>query len=261
MITTKDSMWINNGEEAKFINKNEPIPQGWTKGRLKSHFNIEKSNKTKREKQYHHYTDGVKNFMLSEKDEIPEGLIKGRPKASDEAKKKMSKSHTGKHHSEETKKKISKNSNNNRAKANTTIIEKYGSLENYYSQLIKKGVQTKKKNKTFNSSKPEDDLYKVLCEEYGEKNVYRHYKSKEYPYYCDFYIKPLRQYIELNLHWTHGSQPYVEQDDFCKKQLQEWQEKAKVSQFYKNAIETWTKRDVEKLNCAINNHLNYKVIY
>ena len=40
-----------------------------------------------------------------------------------------------------------------------------------------------------------------------------------------------------------------------------WQEKAKQSQFYENAIKTWTERDVEKQRVAKENNLNYKVIY
>ena len=40
-----------------------------------------------------------------------------------------------------------------------------------------------------------------------------------------------------------------------------WQEKAKTSQFYANAIKTWTERDVEKQRVAKENNLNCKIIY
>ena len=50
-------------------------------------------------------------------------------------------------------------------------------------------------------------------------------------------------------------------DEECKKQLEAWQEKAKTSKFYENAIQTWTVRDVEKQRIAKENNLNYKVIY
>ena len=43
--------------------------------------------------------------------------------------------------------------------------------------------------------------------------------------------------------------------------LKIWQEKAKQSKFYENAIKTWTERDVKKQKIAKENHLNYKVIY
>lgn len=261
-VTTKDCIWINNGISAKFISINSPIPEGWKKGRLLSHLNIEKSSETRRNKQYKHYTDGVNDFIFSKDDIIPKNLYPGRPPMTDECKKKLSKSHLGKCHSEETKKKISDHSNNNRKKAFQTIINTYGNLDNYYKKLHDKSNESKRSNNTFNSSKPEIEMYKVLCEKYGKNNILRNYKdSRRYPFYCDFYIKSLDKFIELNLHWTHGSQPYVESDDFCIKQLKNWQEKSKTSQFYKNAIETWTVRDVEKQRIAKENHLNYEVIY
>lgn len=259
--TTTGCIWINNGQEARFISSSEGIPEGWVKGRLKSHLNPEKSNQTKLEKNYHHYTDGVKDYLIAENEEVPEGLIPGRPSMSEEQKEKLSKAHMGLHHTEESKKKISINSNNNREKANQTIIKTYGSIENFYKMIHEKGDSTKEKNKSFNISKPEKEYKKYLEEKYGKDNVISSYKSKEYPFRCDFYIPSEDKYIELNLHWTHGFQPYNEEDEFCKKQLLEWQEKAKTSQFYRNAIETWTKRDVEKLRIANENHLNYEVIY
>lgn len=260
-ITTKDCIWINNGSEAKFISKNLDIPYGWEKGRLKCHLNSEKQRMSMLEKNYRHYTDGIKDYLFSEYEEIPDGLIPGRPDMSEEQKEKLSKAHTGLHHTEETKEKISKNSNNNRKKAQETIIRTYGSLDNFYKMLQEKGELTKKKNNSFNSSKPEDEYYKYLCSIYNKKDIFRNYKTELYPFRCDFYIKSEDKYIELNLHWTHGFQPYVEEDRFCKRQLLEWQEKAKTSQFYRNAIETWTKRDVEKLKVARQNNLNYEVIY
>ena len=101
-----------------------------------------------------------------------------------------------------------------------------------------------------------------MLKENRTKTIYRNYKDSErYPFYCDFYIKEDDLFIELNAHWTHGGKPYDPNDEECQNQLIEWQEKAKTSQFYKNAIETWTVRDVKKLQCAQKNKLNYKVIY
>ena len=68
-------------------------------------------------------------------------------------------------------------------------------------------------------------------------------------------------FIELNAHTTHGGCPYDPNDEFCQKQLKDWQEKAKTSKFYQEAINTWTIRDVKKLETAKKNNLNYKVIY
>lgn len=127
---------------------------------------------------------------------------------------------------------------------------------------LSKVYLTKKKNNSFNISKEEENLYKWLSEQNKTKTIYRQYKDlKRYPYYCDFYIVEDDLFIELNYHWTHGEKPYDPNDLECQKQLAQWQEKAKTSQFYKQAIETWTIRDVEKRKCAIKNHLNYKVLY
>lgn len=120
---------------------------------------------------------------------------------------------------------------------------------------------TKKKNNSFNKSKIEEDLYEQLLIENKNKTIYRQYKDNRYPYYCDFYILEDDLFIELNNHWTHGGRPYNPDDLDCQKQLKEWEEKAKTSKFFENAIQTWTVRDVEKQKCARENNLNYKVIY
>lgn len=126
---------------------------------------------------------------------------------------------------------------------------------------LSKDYITRKANNSFNTSNPEDVLYKTLQEENKTKTIYRNYKCERYPFYCDFYIVEDDLFIELNAHWTHGGKPYDPNDIECQEQLKIWEEKAKTSQFYKNAIETWTVRDVKKLQCADKNHLNYKVIY
>lgn len=120
---------------------------------------------------------------------------------------------------------------------------------------------TKKLNNSFNTSKPEEELYKKLLEENKHKTIYRNYKDERYPFYCDFYILEDDLFIELNAHWTHGGRPYNPNDISCQEQLKEWQEKAKTSQYVANAIQTWTVRDVEKQRIAKEHNLNYKVIY
>ena len=86
----------------------------------------------------------------------------------------------------------------------------------------------------------------------------RNYKNvTKYPFNCDFYIPELDLYIECNFHWTHGHKPFDKDDEYCKKQLFNWKFKAENSQFYKNAINTWTVRDVNKRKIAQENKLNY----
>lgn len=176
------------------------------------------------------------------------------------------------------------------SKSTSTKISKYGSASPMYHKKMKeehrqkiaksntgksyklppekllikttKQYLTRKKNNSFNVSSKETELYESLLKEYPHKTIYKQYKDNErYPFYCDFYIVEDDLFIELNAHWTHGTKPYDPNDEFCQQQLAQWQEKAKTSQFYKNAIETWTIRDVKKLQCAKQNKLNYKVIY
>ena len=126
--------------------------------------------------------------------------------------------------------------------------------------------ETKRKNKTFNVSKPEDECYKLLCTKFGSDNIIRQYKSDLYPYCCDFYIKNNDiighdLYIECNFHWTHNDHLYNKNNikDIITKCR--WNQKAKTSKFYFNAIKTWTERDVKKHNIAKMNHLNWLCFY
>ena len=128
-------------------------------------------------------------------------------------------------------------------------------------QINTKRYLTKKKNGTFNTSKPEEETYKLLCEKFGKNNVFRQYKSEKYPFNCDFYIKTQDLYIECNFSWTHGGHWFNESNKNDLTILNKWKEKAKKSNYYKNAIKNWTKRDLEKLAIAKENNLNYLVFW
>ena len=124
-----------------------------------------------------------------------------------------------------------------------------------------KQYETKKRNKSFNSSSIEDNYYDQLVEKYGKDDVIRQYSDERYPFACDFYIKSLDLFIELNLHWSHGGHLFDETNSEDMIKLNRWQEKAKTSDYYKNAIQTWTVRDVAKHENAIRNNLDYIVYY
>lgn len=141
----------------------------------------------------------------------------------------------------------------NRKKAETGWGNKQEHLEKIY--------QTKKENNSFNASKPEDKYYDYLVHKYGEKNVFRQYSDDRYPFLCDFYIKSLDLFIELNFSWTHGYHPFDINNQEDLKLLDLWKKKAETSDFYKNAIETWTVRDVEKHKIAKDNNLRYVCYY
>ncbi len=124
------------------------------------------------------------------------------------------------------------------------------------------GYETRRKNGTITTSKPEETTYAKLCSIFGESGVLRQYKSKRYPFHCDFYITALDLFLELNLHWAHGKHPFDKSDiDDCA-QLAIWQSKAdRGNNYYKRAVTTWTVRDPLKLKTAQANSLNYVVIY
>lgn len=118
---------------------------------------------------------------------------------------------------------------------------------------VDKNFNTKKKNHTFNTSEIEKELAVKLKELYPDLKT--QYKSDVYPFACDFYIPSLDLYIEYNGTWTHGGHFFDKnnQDDLATLAL--WE--SKNTKYYNNAINTWTVRDVQKLETALKNNLNY----
>lgn len=136
-------------------------------------------------------------------------------------------------------------------KIKQTCLERYGN-EKYQKtkEYSEKVYSTKLKNHTFKVSKPEEEVFKMLTEKYDA--VERQYKSKCYPFLCDFYISSLDLYIEYQGFWTHGGHPFNSnsKEDLCKLNL--WKERE-----YNDGINTWTIRDPLKRETAKNNHLNW----
>ena len=120
-------------------------------------------------------------------------------------------------------------------------------------EIIDKVNNTKRKNNSFNISKSEELSYNLLKEKYPD--VKKQYKSKLYPFICDFYIPSLDLYIECNYHWTHGGHPYNINNKEDQILLEKW--KNKNTKYYLGAINTWTVRDVNKRNTVKQNNLNY----
>ena len=150
-------------------------------------------------------------------------------------------------------------------KRKQTCLKKYG-VESIFQlkhvrkltvskESIHKIVETKRKNGTFNTSKPENDVYSGLIDMFGITDVKRNYKSDVYPFLCDFYIISLDLYIECNFSWTHGGHWYDNDD------ISIWKNKSTNSAYYSNAINIWTVRDVNKRNNAKTNKLNYVVFW
>ena len=137
-----------------------------------------------------------------------------------------------------------------------TKKERYN--DSHYNNM-EKNIATKKRNHSFSQSKDELTLYRYLVEKYGADDVVRQYKEDRYPFYCDFYVRSKDLFIELNIHPCHNFKKYDPERD--EKELQAMMEKAKTSRYWANMIDVWTRRDVEKLEWANKEHLNYITIY
>lgn len=123
-------------------------------------------------------------------------------------------------------------------------------------------IEARRKNNTWNTSQPEEDMYRCLIDMFGADGVVRQCRDKaRYPFNCDFYIKSLDLFIELNLHWTHGGKPFDPANEECVALLREWERRSEYSVYYKQAITTWTVQDVKKRGVAHKNNLNYIEIY
>lgn len=119
--------------------------------------------------------------------------------------------------------------------------------------LASKHVDAKRQNGTFNTSIVEKHVK-------GFDNFESQYnKDARYPYLCDFYDKGRDLFIEVNASWTHGYHWYDTEKDagVCAK----WKAKSEDSTYYANALDVFTKRDVEKRECATANNLNYVTLW
>ena len=128
-------------------------------------------------------------------------------------------------------------------------------------------IATKTRNNTLNSSRLENILNTLLGNMF---NIELQYKSDEYPFLCDCYIKDFNLYIELNGHWTHGPHPFNPDSLEDQNKLNEIrakqayymnnENKLKKNSYYV-AERVWTQVDPLKLKYAKNNKLNYLALY
>ena len=133
------------------------------------------------------------------------------------------------------------------------------SSEEYHRRAIK-NYETKKKNGTLWKSTFEDESYKELCIAYGKFNIKHQYVDEErYPFFCDFYIKSLDLFIELNMHPSHGPHRFDANnvDDI----LLVEELKNKGDSWSQCIIDIWTIKDIAKYNYADKYKLNYICVY
>ena len=133
--------------------------------------------------------------------------------------------------------------------------------------IIQKGIDTKRKNHTFNVSKPEEELYLYIKEKIP--SVIRQYQDYRYSwsdklnrihhYLCDFYIPELDLFIEFNGFPCHGPHSYNSDSKEDQELVEKWKLRYKKGKhpLYKRMINGWTISDVKKRKIAKENNLNY----
>lgn len=117
--------------------------------------------------------------------------------------------------------------------------------------------------KIFHESPQEMTAFLLLCERFGTKDVYYQYgihpSDPRYPYACDFYIKSLDLFIEMNGHYTHGGHWYNPEDKDDALRVKHLLASGKKSAA--NFIRTWTVTDIEKRQKAKSSGIRYLVFW
>lgn len=132
-----------------------------------------------------------------------------------------------------------------------------------YNAARIKARDTMRRRGTFRKSKSEDECYELLCRYFGQDDVERCYKSKDYPFNCDFYVKSFDLYIEYNGTWTHGFHDFNPDDPNDVKRLAMLKQKVddSGSKYYKSAIYVWTDLDPRKRRAAEDKNLNFMTFW
>lgn len=179
-------------------------------------------------------------------------IISRRKESREKAVNTTKKKHNGNFWSDEQLKRIQENIVKNRKIINEKNKAKIKECIEEFKNLSGKGISGC-------SSKVEIGFYKYLINAFGFENVDPQHYDDQYPYSCDFFIPGLNLYIEIQGSWTHGKHPFNPDDKKDNEKLNYW--KSKDSEYYNNAIYTWTDLDVRKRVCARDNHLNYLEIF
>lgn len=149
-------------------------------------------------------------------------------------------------------------------KIKRTCLEKYGvEYPAQSSEVFEKISQSKVKNGTWSTSKPEILMHEMLCNKFGVLDVEQHYnKDFRYPFHCDCYVKSWDLFIELNATWTHGNHWFDCNNPIDVEKSLLWLKKSDEGHpFYKSAYRIWTYTDLQKRDTAIRNNLNYLVFW
>ena len=120
-----------------------------------------------------------------------------------------------------------------------------------------------KSNNSFIKSKIQDDTYNELRKYFNEEDIFKEHKTEKYPYKCDFYIKSIDTYIEVQGSQFHNHHPFNKENNNDIKELNKLIVKSKLNPKSQaiGIINTWTITDIQKRNLAKENNLNYIEIW
>lgn len=130
-----------------------------------------------------------------------------------------------------------------------------------YNKMLETKIDNHRLLKKFDSI-GEEVVYDLLVDKFGISDVIYQYGihpyDERYPYSCDFYIKSLDLFIELNTHYSHSDHWFDETNANDINKVFQWQ--CDIEKYHK-AIRQWTESDIAKRNSAKNHHLNYLVFW
>lgn len=101
-------------------------------------------------------------------------------------------------------------------------------------------------------TRPERQVFDILTSMYSQEDIqYQYLEDSRYPFNCDFYIKSIDVFVEVNAYYTHGKHPF------------RWQynDENVASDVNAAHYDAWVLRDTKKLQVAQDNELNYLMLY
>lgn len=160
-----------------------------------------------------------------------------------------------------------------REKAIKTMVERHGVLNPWQMPELRARIdydkinQIKRERGTLNSSRQEQRFLEILKDLYPGEDIQTQYCDSRYVnpesgrrYVVDFYISSLDLFIDLNGHYSHGTEPFTgtkEQQTL----LEIYRERGKVKKAYSTIAEVWGHRDVIKRQEAFRAGINRLEIF
>lgn len=167
-----------------------------------------------------------------------------------------------------------------RARVAATNLERYGGITPFADKTVRmKGYKIKdpelweaifRYKRTHQvpdlalDSKWEFQVFRLLASRFGTSDVFCQYgihpSDKRYPHNCDFYIKSLDLFIELNLHFCHGGHWFDVSNPQDVERLEMLRTKGHPGH-YKAMLTYWAGKDVVKRQKAAASGINFLVFW